>query len=566
MRTVRRPSLSILWALAMLGAAFVPLAVVGWTALDVLDASITERVRASQEQSAAAARTVLVDRIEDGKRKLLAMARLVGSAEDAPARARTLDRAMDPPDLFLEVGCWTTLPEPRVAVQSQSAAFENVQAKNDMREFDSNVSQRVMRLSNRDPLIQEPRTGNPHVALEPEVLPEACSVAISVPAERDMVLVGSLDLLGLRDVFAGFEAVPGRVLTLQDGAGQTIVASREPRVDSAAESATSSRSSGPDDTIEHQFPAGHSDWTIRVSEPASAAFAPLDRARRGLLVGFGVAIGLCVLLAFGFAGVVVRPVRELVATTERLARGELSARSGLTRSDEIGQLAAALDHMAHELEALDSMKTEFVGHVSHELRTPLTSARLTLANVEEGLAGPEALARVRADIDRLVKLVEELLDLTRVESGLHLETRPQSLGPVVLAAVETVRPLSPVPIAIRSSDSSASDSTGDDSTSPPRIDAARVQQIVVNLVDNAAKHARTRVEVVVGPRSVRVTDDGPGVPPELRERIFEGFVRLEAGRSTQGFGLGLAIARKLARLHGAELACEGNTFVIEFPA
>ena len=169
MRTVRRPSLSILWALAMLGAAFVPLAVVGWTALDVLDASITERVRASQEQSAAAARTVLVDRIEDGKRKLLAMARLVGSAEDAPARARTLDRAMDPPDLFLEVGCWTTLPEPRVAVQSQSAAFENVQAKNDMREFDSNVSQRVMRLSNRDPLIQEPRTGNPHVALEPEV-------------------------------------------------------------------------------------------------------------------------------------------------------------------------------------------------------------------------------------------------------------------------------------------------------------------------------------------------------------------------------------------------------------
>ena len=96
------------------------------------------------------------------------------------------------------------------------------------------------------------------------------------------------------------------------------------------------------------------------------------------------------------------------------------------------------------------------------------------------------------------------------------------------------------------------------------LDGARVQQIVLNLVDNALKYAKSRVDVEVRGREVRVTDDGPGVPPEHRERIFEKFSKVETGPKPPGAGLGLSIARKLAQLHGGTLLCEGNTFVLRF--
>ena len=94
------------------------------------------------------------------------------------------------------------------------------------------------------------------------------------------------------------------------------------------------------------------------------------------------------------------------------------------------------------------------------------------------------------------------------------------------------------------------------------IDPARVQQIVINLVDNALKYAKSRVDIAIQGREVRVTDDGPGVPPEARERVFEKFARLESGSKSPGAGLGLSIARKLAQLHGGNLTCEGNTFLL----
>jgi len=96
------------------------------------------------------------------------------------------------------------------------------------------------------------------------------------------------------------------------------------------------------------------------------------------------------------------------------------------------------------------------------------------------------------------------------------------------------------------------------------LDPARVQQIVVNLVDNALKYAKSRVNVETKGREVRVSDDGPGVPPEHRERIFEKFSKVETGPKPPGAGLGLSIARKLAQLHGATLTCDGNTFVLRF--
>jgi len=198
------------------------------------------------------------------------------------------------------------------------------------------------------------------------------------------------------------------------------------------------------------------------------------------------------------------------------------------------------------------MKGEFVAHVSHELRTPLTSAKAALANVQEGISGPEALGRVQQDLDRLIRMVNELLDIARIEAGLQLAKQATSLGELVRSAAESLRPLAKVTLTV---------SGGGDTID---LDPARVQQIVVNLVDNALKYAKSRVDVETRGREVRVSDDGPGVPPEHRERIFEKFSKVETGPKPPGAGLGLSIARKLAQLHGATLTCDGNTFVLRF--
>ena len=148
-------------------------------------------------------------------------------------------------------------------------------------------------------------------------------------------------------------------------------------------------------------------------------------------------------------------------------------------------------------------------------------------------------------------MVNELLDVAKIEAGLPLAKQRTDLGALVRSSVDTLRPLARIPIEV----------TGNGDAID--LDAGRVQQIIVNLVDNALKYAKSRVDVDVRGREVRVTDDGPGVPLEHRERIFEKFSRVETGPKPPGAGLGLSIARKLAELHGGSLECEGNTFILK---
>ncbi|HVR87816.1 MAG TPA: HAMP domain-containing sensor histidine kinase, partial [Planctomycetota bacterium] len=289
-----------------------------------------------------------------------------------------------------------------------------------------------------------------------------------------------------------------------------------------------------------------------VAQNEADALAPLREARRRAYLLFGLAAVAALGLATLTARRIVRPIESLSKAAHELAGGNLAVRSGIKRDDEIGQLARAFDRMATSVQQLDQMKGEFVAHVSHELRTPLTSAKVTLANVQEGIGGIESLGRVQDDLDRLIRMVNELLDIARIEAGLRLAKQVTNLGELVHSAADSLRPLAKVSLTI----------TGSGDTID--LDPARVQQIVVNLVHNALKYARSRVDVETNGKEVRVSDDGPGVPPEQRERIFEKFSKVETGPKPPGAGLGLSIARKLARLHGATLTCEGNTFVLRF--
>ena len=535
-----RRRLSLQLTLVMLLVALVPLAGAGLLILNLLEASATGQAKASQEQLAVAAGALVRDYLRSATTKLKSIAAVLRKDEDPGVQTRRLNALLDPPDLFLEIGYWTmNKKDIEVQAQAQQLDYSNSQHANlpRNRAYNPKVKQQVPTWSNDSPILQEALAGNIFIAATNDNIGSFNGLPISVPAPGGAALTATLDLAPVSKMLASVAGSPERVVHLRDGKGATLASSGSLQIP---------------DAITSRLPVGHADWVIDVSEPRELALVPLKKARSQALIWFGLASAMAIGLAFLFAGRVVRPVRSLAATADALGRGEFAARTGIAREDEIGQLAQAFDRMAAAVQQLDLMKGEFVAHVSHELRTPLTSAKVTLANLQEGIGGAESLGRVQEDLDRLIRMVNELLDVARIDAGLTLAKQRTDLGALVRATVETIRPLAKVALTVQ----------GDGETLD--LDAARVQQIVLNLVDNALKYAKSRVDVAIRGREVRVTDDGPGVPPEHRERIFEKFAKVETGPKPPGAGLGLSIARKLAQLHGGTLVCDGNTFVLRF--
>lgn len=539
-----RKHLSLQLALVLLLVSLVPLVGVGLITLHLIERSITDQVRAHHERLATASAALVQDYLKDALTKLKSVGRMINPDADPQAETRRLKPLVDPAGIFLEISYVEGKENPRVKVQVQQEEFNRQYFSNNVgefksqnRAFDPGLGQYVYKLSNEAPILAAPRKGLEFVAEHPEDNWGLPSLALSIPAGRGQdVLIGNLDFRPITDMLSTVAGSRDRSIILCDRYVNVLTYSSDPTALA--------------DYIQTRQPVGHGGWSIAVRESRDLALAPVRQARLQAALWFGLASVMAIGLAALFGSRLLRPLRALAGTADRLGRGDFSARSGVSRPDEIGQLAQAFDRMAGALQELDRMKDEFVAHVSHELRTPLTSAKIALANVEEGIAGKESLARVRDDLDRLIRMVNELLDLARIEAGIPLARQSTNLGGLVASAVETLRPAARVPLTVEG----AGDSV--------EIDRARVHQIVVNLVDNALKYARSRVDVAVRGRQVRVTDDGPGVPPDQRERIFEKFARVESGAKPAGAGLGLSIARKLAELHGGSLTCEGNTFIL----
>lgn len=217
---------------------------------------------------------------------------------------------------------------------------------------------------------------------------------------------------------------------------------------------------------------------------------------------------------------------------------------------------------------------ELIATVSHELRSPLTSIKgftSLLLSRWDGIADErkkEMLEQVRHDADRVTRMLTELLDISRLEKGrLHLRTRVVDLGELARSVVDKV--------AMAESQLEATVEVADDL---PEVvaDADKVEQVLTNLVENAAKYgspAGLRIEVTPEPGgamvSVAVRDRGQGIPAEDLPRVFERFFRREEGRPT-GTGLGLWISRGLVEAHGGTLTAastegEGSTFTFTLP-
>lgn len=268
-------------------------------------------------------------------------------------------------------------------------------------------------------------------------------------------------------------------------------------------------------------------------------------------VTIALALALTQLLAVGM----VAPLRQMTAAARRMATGDYAVRVEASSRDEVGELARAFNTMARDLADVDRQRRELVANVSHELRTPLAGLTAVLENLADGVAppSPEYLAAPLAQADRMGHLVEDLLDLARVDAGrAPLAPEPVAVAPLLADAVAEPR-----------GDGRAVhfDVRVEPEDLVVRADPARLHQLVANLLDNAARHspAGGTVRVTAGRLGdswrLEVGDDGPGVEPADRHRVFERFGTLGApAPAGGGTGLGLAIAHWVTDLHRGSIA------------
>jgi signal transduction histidine kinase len=245
----------------------------------------------------------------------------------------------------------------------------------------------------------------------------------------------------------------------------------------------------------------------------------------------------------------------MAAAADAMAKGDYSRRVTATSRDEVGALAVAFNEMAAELAETDRQRRDLVANVSHELRTPIAALQVQLENLVDGVSKPDpATFRVMlAQVERLGRLVKQLLDLSRLESGaVPLERSEFRVEPLLTHAVrEQQLHGAPVVVEVRVE---PTDLTADG-------DPERVHQVVANLLENAVRYTPSGGTVEVQARRtpsgvvIEVLDEGPGIPDDERARVFERFYRADAARATAdgGAGLGLAIARWIVDLHGGDI-------------
>lgn len=316
--------------------------------------------------------------------------------------------------------------------------------------------------------------------------------------------------------------------------------------------------------VENEQVAG----AIRVSAPTGALQASVHRSwlRLGLI---GLAVFLAGLaLAWLFATWFARKLEGVRDAASELGRGDLAARAPDEGPTELREVAGTFNTMASTLTANLEAQRDFLANASHQLRTPLTGLKLRLEALKEqgGEVGEQA-AKAEAELDRLNELVDGLLELARASSA-DPTGRSVDLGEAAEAAVQ--RWTEPAERAGKHLRLAGQTSTGVWGNSTD------VAHILDNLIENALRYCPPGTEITVetsrenGFAALRVCDDGPGIPPQDRERVFERFYRGTNGRQAgPGTGLGLAIVAELARRWGGQvrlLEGPGTRVEATFPA
>jgi two-component system, OmpR family, sensor kinase len=417
------------------------------------------------------------------------------------------------------------------------------------------------------------------VALE---VPLASSVADRIDAEvksqargeADIVAASVSDLLGREDarererlVDAAASNVRGRVIVV-DARGDLLADSEgtppgrsyagRPEITIALDGRPDQRERA-SETLGHTLlvtsvpvlGAGRTIGAVRVSQSVEAVDRAVRRSIVGLILIGLLVLGLGLLAGSVVAGQIARPIRRLDRAARRVAQGELATRAQVEGSAEQRSLAATFNDMTAQLERLVRSQRDFVADASHQLRTPLTGLRLRVEAARADARDPdteEELDAALAELDRLALMIDELLQLSRAGER---QAPGERLALPQLATRAAERWTATA--AERDQQVAAS---GEDHAGAAWLSRVDADRILDALVENALAYSPpgTAVDVAAVAGGLEVRDRGPGLAPEEREQVFERFHRGGAGRSgAPGTGLGLPIARELARHWGGEV-------------
>jgi signal transduction histidine kinase len=276
-------------------------------------------------------------------------------------------------------------------------------------------------------------------------------------------------------------------------------------------------------------------------------------------------IAAAVVVIFAVSRRITRPIADMSRAAARIAGGDYTQAVAVPGRDEIAQLARSFNIMQKKLHEMENMRQELIASISHELRTPLSSIRGFVQAIREGVAKPEEqphyLDLVLDETTRLIGLVNDLLELARIQAGavqliyanfdlavLITEVKETFTLPATEKSLSLTAEVQPVPLWVNA-------------------DRDRIKQVLLNLLSNAVRYADRGGTVHIeakrgsGGAIISVTDTGSGVPSEELSRIFEKFHRLDRSRdsATGGTGLGLPIAKQLVALHGGSITAANRT-------
>ncbi|MDR7049065.1 signal transduction histidine kinase [Duganella sp. 3397] len=425
------------------------------------------------------------------------------------------------------------------------------------------------------------------------------------------VVFAAMDLTKLDRFVADIQLPPGSVLMTADSEGKIIARKPNPeqwfgkpvwpelRAAMAGEPGKPVQLTGPDGVERlHRFARvgnnGLTDYTVTIGIPVADITAVARRDQVMDLLALAVTLVLAMLAAW-FVGdvLVLRRVKMLATTANSIASGSLGARSGIAYGkEEISELARALDAMAAalqdkerqhlkaeaQLRLADQRKDEFLAMLAHELRNPLAPISAGAQLLRSGNASPAAVDRtadiIVRQVNHMTRLIDDLLDVSRVTRGLVTITRaPLNVAAVVADAVEQAEPM-------MRARQHRFELVMPEQPLQVMGDHKRLVQVLVNVLNNAAKYTPSGGEIVLrvqedeGNVRLQVRDNGIGMSHELRGRVFELFAQADrsSDRSEGGLGLGLALVKMLVELHGGTVTVDsggerqGSTFSIVLPA
>ena len=266
-------------------------------------------------------------------------------------------------------------------------------------------------------------------------------------------------------------------------------------------------------------------------------------------------------LSFLFSRRVVAPVRAMSLAAQRIADGRYDERVEVKGEDELARLAVRFNQMAEKLNRVESMRRRLIGDVSHELRTPLTAIKGSMEGLIDGIlpANEETYQQIHAETERLNRLVDDLQELSRVESRAYeLDIQSVDLPSLVRTVSKRLGP---------QAESKHISLNVDLSPDLPQVlaDQDRIIQVLTNLANNALQYTPEGGKIIIsaqqhnGEIQMSVRDTGVGIPPEHVEHIFDRFYRVDKSRSRQsggGSGIGLTIARALVEAHSGRIWVE----------